>query len=346
MAIEFAPWGALSQIKQATPPPTTLECTKVLGQLLAGLEYIHGLNPPILHGDLKPANALLMYRRRECSKQDDPMDLIHVKIGDFGLAQDKENPYFTGGTPNTVAPELAQRWLLCSRRLRSLRPTPSFTMAVTKKADVYSCAVTIVDISIGLGPFNEDNFERVWQTYTHVQKSADCGERPVDERHLLRLLLTKMMPFCASKRGSSWECRWHAQYLVLSLTTAGEYDGDVSNSDSEGASTQDRRKRPTHVASRRLLRRRRRRPVPIKRRPQLMKKKKGSRDDPMDDAVQHPERTSAKVAAIDARAGTKRPRPDNFSDAEDEGERKPKRVKKMSARVKEMVDRKLMRRGK
>ena len=69
------------------------------------------------------------------------------------------------------------------------------------------------------------------------------------------------------------------------------------------------------------------------------------RNDPMEDVVQHTERTPAKVAAIDALPGTKRPRPDDANDADDEGERKSKRMKKMSARIEARVAQKLREKG-
>jgi serine/threonine protein kinase len=162
-----------------------------------------------MHGNLKLDNTLVMFRYRADDKRDDPDDFIHVKICDFGMARDKENPRFTGGTWTTVAPELAQRDLLYRQSGQLFQQMGCFKKAITPKADVYSCAVMIAEILIGLPrrPLTRDKFEHVWQTYSHVQRSVDDGNRPWNERRQLRLLLTKMMPFVNPIVGPHWSVK-------------------------------------------------------------------------------------------------------------------------------------------
>ncbi|XP_020084835.1 probable serine/threonine-protein kinase WNK4 isoform X1 [Ananas comosus] len=65
-------------------------------QILQGLEYLHGHNPPILHRDLKCDNIFINGNHGE------------VKIGDLGLATVMQQPTARSviGTPEFMAPEL------------------------------------------------------------------------------------------------------------------------------------------------------------------------------------------------------------------------------------------------
>lgn len=68
-----------------------------------GIEYLHGLSPPIAHGDIKPQNVLIQ-------------DNQEAGLADFGLARVLDGLY-TGlttsttnqGTPAYMAPEVHTR---------------------------------------------------------------------------------------------------------------------------------------------------------------------------------------------------------------------------------------------
>ncbi|XP_060218363.1 probable serine/threonine-protein kinase WNK10 [Lycium barbarum] len=65
-------------------------------QILQGLDYLHGQNPPIIHRDLKCDNIFVNGNHGE------------IKIGDLGLATIMEQPIVKSviGTPEFMAPEL------------------------------------------------------------------------------------------------------------------------------------------------------------------------------------------------------------------------------------------------
>uniref|UniRef100_A0A803QVH1 Protein kinase domain-containing protein n=1 Tax=Cannabis sativa TaxID=3483 RepID=A0A803QVH1_CANSA len=84
-----------------------------------GMNYLHQLQPPIVHRDLKSPN-LLVDRN------------YTVKVCDFGLSRSKENTFLSSktaaGTPEWMAPEV-------------LRADPS-----NEKSDVYSFGVILWEL--------------------------------------------------------------------------------------------------------------------------------------------------------------------------------------------------------
>ena len=75
---EFMPDGSLYHINELkrlahAPPPAEAEVLESLQQVAAGMAYLHGLEPPVLHRDLKSPNVLLAGKR--------------LAIADFGLAR-------------------------------------------------------------------------------------------------------------------------------------------------------------------------------------------------------------------------------------------------------------------
>ena len=70
---------------------------------LIGLNYIHSLNPSIIHRDIKQANVLMHVTNEG--------DVVY-KLCDFGLARELEvdrNARTFLGTPTTIAPEVVGR---------------------------------------------------------------------------------------------------------------------------------------------------------------------------------------------------------------------------------------------
>ncbi|KDQ14301.1 hypothetical protein BOTBODRAFT_94149, partial [Botryobasidium botryosum FD-172 SS1] len=77
-----------------------VDCLKLLLQITEGVEYLHTLSPPVIHGDLKGANIFV-------SGAGVPY------IGDFGLSQatseeiqENSTTWNAAGHPRWQAPEL------------------------------------------------------------------------------------------------------------------------------------------------------------------------------------------------------------------------------------------------
>eukprot|EP00698_Gefionella_okellyi_P005643 TRINITY_DN15117_c0_g1_i1.p1 TRINITY_DN15117_c0_g1~~TRINITY_DN15117_c0_g1_i1.p1 ORF type:complete len:969 (-),score=229.55 TRINITY_DN15117_c0_g1_i1:6-2912(-) len=166
---EFMPRGSLFDVlHDASIPLTWLQRLRMARDTAAGMLYLHSLNPPVIHRDLKTPNLLVD-------------DHFTVKVADFGASRVKaDSATMTSiGTPAWTAPEV----------LRNTR--------YSEKADVYSFGVVLWEIytraqlypdtetmQVVLGVLNEmrpaipvdmpekyrDLMTRCWQ--------SDCEARP------------------------------------------------------------------------------------------------------------------------------------------------------------------------
>ena len=92
-----------------------------LGQAAEALEHLHTHDPPVVHGDVKPANVILTSSGR-------------IVLVDFGLSSTPTDDLRRAGTAGYVAPEVAA----------GERPTAA--------ADVYSFAATALTLLTGEPP--------------------------------------------------------------------------------------------------------------------------------------------------------------------------------------------------
>ncbi|HEX7312125.1 MAG TPA: protein kinase [Gaiellaceae bacterium] len=92
-----------------------------LGQAAEALAHLHGHDPPVVHGDVKPANLVLTSSGR-------------IVVVDFGLSSTPADDLRRAGTAGYVAPEVAA----------GARPTPA--------SDVFSFAATALTLLTGEPP--------------------------------------------------------------------------------------------------------------------------------------------------------------------------------------------------
>jgi WNK lysine deficient protein kinase len=95
-------------------------------QILKGLAYLHGYNPPIIHRDIKCDNIFINGAHGE------------VKIGDMGTAEMKMGKKYTIiGTPEFMAPEMYEE------------------EGYNEKVDIYAFGMCLLEMITGDYPYGE-----------------------------------------------------------------------------------------------------------------------------------------------------------------------------------------------
>lgn len=133
LVMEYMERGSLVDLQGALkgPPPWSL-AFRISHQIALGMNFLHQLDPPLLHLDLKPSNVLLD-------------DSLNAKLTDFGLAKVarsvsktvKEEDDEMGGTTSYMPPEAFQ----------SASYKPSFS------SDIYSYGVLLWSVLTGKEPY-------------------------------------------------------------------------------------------------------------------------------------------------------------------------------------------------
>ena len=145
--------------KLSTPmqqhPFTLLEAVDIILQVAEGMLYLH--NSKVAHRDLKPGNILI-----------NRTPVLQAKVGDFGLAKEKNTMLSEDVTPNIgttkyMAPELfgsmyqdqwfTERPLNNSFFDREIHRMNSRVRASNFRADVYSFAITSSEVITGIEPY-------------------------------------------------------------------------------------------------------------------------------------------------------------------------------------------------
>ncbi|KAF8311895.1 kinase-like protein [Clavulina sp. PMI_390] len=132
------------------------EFWSILLGISKGIEYLHSLEPPVIHGDLHPGNVLL-------NEDGDPC------ICDFGLSRIRHEVSRTrtqrqdGGRVRFLAPELSD--------------SPETRFRTAWESDIYALAMLYFNVWSGERPFSSIKFE--WQVCIAVVN----GERPKRPAH-------------------------------------------------------------------------------------------------------------------------------------------------------------------
>ncbi|KAI9310166.1 kinase-like domain-containing protein [Dichotomocladium elegans] len=112
-------------------------------QILKGLSYLHGHNPPIIHRDIKCDNIFINGAYGE------------VKIGDMGTAKMKMGKKYTViGTPEFMAPEMYEE------------------QGYSEKVDIYAFGMCLLEMATGDYPYGECT------NPAQIYKKVMAGVRP------------------------------------------------------------------------------------------------------------------------------------------------------------------------
>jgi len=135
LVLEYMADGNLSAALKAEKIKSWEEKWSIAKQVIQSIHYLHSLDPPLLHRDIKSSNFLL--------KQEDGK--LKVKVSDFGLSKVREHTVSYSskggitGTLRYMAPE-------------KLKLGSSYTLA----CDIYSLSIVLWEIATGEFPFGEE----------------------------------------------------------------------------------------------------------------------------------------------------------------------------------------------
>lgn len=152
LVTEYLPRGDLHKIihdKTVTLDKRLMR--SILLDVSRGMNYLHSSNPVVIHRDLKSHNVLIG-------------EFWNAKVADFGLCKiiqswEETSKYTPCGTPKWAAPEVLRNEVY------------------TTKADVYSFAIILWEITTRLDPFpGMSAFELIVQVGKHGLRPGDIAE--------------------------------------------------------------------------------------------------------------------------------------------------------------------------
>ncbi|XP_062870601.1 receptor-interacting serine/threonine-protein kinase 4 [Trichomycterus rosablanca] len=149
LVMEYMETGSLETLLASEPLPWALRF-RIIHETAVGMNFLHCMNPPLLHLDLKPANILLDAHH-------------HVKISDFGLARwngfARNDDISRDGFCGTIA------YLPPERIIQRDRISDT-------KHDVYSFSIVIWGILTQKKPYQEES------NILHIMVKVVKGVRP------------------------------------------------------------------------------------------------------------------------------------------------------------------------
>jgi len=125
----------------------------LIAQISVALSYLHGLRPPIIHGDIKGSNVLINDIGRAC-------------LADFGLSRILGESGFSTKTESGTWRYMAHELITPCGQEEELNPP------VTAATDVWAFAMTVIEILTSHKPFFD--LKRDINVIAHVQQ----GGRP------------------------------------------------------------------------------------------------------------------------------------------------------------------------
>lgn len=116
--MDYIPGQSLKEVLQEKTEFSQSRVIKWMDQLCQAVEQLHTQNPPIIHGDIKPANIML-------TPKDD------ICLIDFNISGDFQDSDILGFTPGYAAPEQMKSVEQRLARLKEKRETPESVQDAT-----------------------------------------------------------------------------------------------------------------------------------------------------------------------------------------------------------------------
>jgi len=125
-------------------------CT-MSSQVASAMAYLHGLNPCIMHRDLKSPNLLLAIPVYTQS------DRPHVKVSDFGVSK------FFESSENISSSRMTQE----VGTVQWMAPEMMTSNAYTEKVDLYSYGVILYEVICRVIPWDDSEVDEVFATVSN-----------------------------------------------------------------------------------------------------------------------------------------------------------------------------------
>ena len=210
-AMSFIPGRSLKELMEERRQFSQRQLIRWAMQLCSALNYLHTQTPPIIHGDIKPANIMVTPRGDVC-------------LIDFNVSFAVNGNTVLGYTEGYASPEQ----YIIALDSREGRELPQYRV-IDEKSDIYSLGITMYEMVTGHVPFDHENGVTI--ALMHLQNEITP---PSQVRDGIPDSLEKIILKCTMKKP---EDRYQtADELIADLKlvfedTSGEYVGIVPTID-------------------------------------------------------------------------------------------------------------------
>ncbi|KZT54462.1 kinase-like protein [Calocera cornea HHB12733] len=196
-----SPWMEHGDVKNYLMIHPAANRPLLVSDVVQGLIYLHSLETPIVHGDLRARNVLVTSTGHAC-------------LADFGLSRAVVSTQTTSESSGSSSSRGNVRWM-SPERLLPERYGLTLVSSFTPAADIWSLGMVIYEIFSG-----EDPFYRV-RNHWHVCQLIQDGGRPwhPGQRARQRGLSDGMWSIAQYCWGHNWRKRPGAGKLAQRLST-------------------------------------------------------------------------------------------------------------------------------
>ena len=175
LLLEFISKGQLYSLLKRYKKFDERTVSQYITELVAALDYLHSMKPPVIHRDIKPENVLINYDGR-------------IKLADFGWSNflDDERKTYCG-TPEYLSPEMINK--------------KSHDCSV----DIWNVGVLIFELLVGKPPFSGKTQKEL---YANIEKNKIIFAADIDP--LAKDLIKKILKTDPKERLSLKEIMEHA----------------------------------------------------------------------------------------------------------------------------------------